>query len=101
MIDPETGSMNWSGVSSATKRLWNNKNYDSLVTVMHMIQPRHGIDPSKSDKKNKPFMSCYFEKGADNDEVLEEGATIPFLLTYLDGMCCRVTFTDAVPGWTI
>lgn len=90
VIDRETGKSDWSGVSSATKRLWQNKNYDALVTVMHMIQPRMGRDPSKSDQKNKAFMSCYFERGADNDDVLQEGG--------YDTFPAYVARWDVLPG---
>ena len=89
-MDPETGKIDFTGVSSATKRLWNNKNYDSLVTVMHMIQPRMGRDTTKSDAKNKAYMSCYFEKGADNDDVLEEGG--------YDTFPAYVARWDVLPG---
>lgn len=76
VIDKVTGDEDWSKVSKAVKRLWNSKNYDELVQIIHMIQPRRMEDRDLSrplDPKNKAFMDVYMEKGADNDVLLQEG----------------------------
>lgn len=79
----------WSGVSEATKRLWNNSDYDTLVPIVHMVQPRrnHERDPNRLDVKNKRFKSCYFELGADGQDLLEEGG--------------YDTFPAYVPRWDV
>lgn len=69
------GKMNWDGVSSATRKLWDEMNYDALVPVIHMIQPREmaNRDPRRRDQLNMPFKSIYFEYGGDGDDLLGEG----------------------------
>ena len=72
--NPMTGKMDWSGVSKATKRLWDESNYDELVEVVHFIEPRlmGDRDASKKDALNMPFKSCYFELASESDELLME-----------------------------
>jgi hypothetical protein len=67
--------MDWTGVSKATRKLWDQSNYDELVEVVHMIEPRLMADRDydKKDASNMPFKSCYFELGAESDELLMEG----------------------------
>ncbi|MGZ0220231.1 MAG: portal protein, partial [Acidimicrobiales bacterium] len=69
------GSMDWRGVSKATRKLWDDGNYDARVEVVHMIEPRLMADRdyNKKDSKNMPFKSCYFELSSETDEFLMEG----------------------------
>jgi len=70
------GSEDWSNVSKAVKRLWDQKNYDERIEIIHMIQPRRMEDRDLSrplDPKNKAFMDVYMEKGSDGDKLLQEG----------------------------
>jgi len=73
--DPITGKMDWTGVSKATRKLWDQSNYDELVEVLHIIEPRLMADREygKRDAKNMPFKSCYFELASESDELLMEG----------------------------
>ena len=78
-MDPHTDTMDWTGISRATKRLWENKQYDDLVPVMHMIQPRNMVDrDGKGGSLDMPFKSCYFEEGAENDDLLQESGYTEF-----------------------
>jgi len=72
--DPDTGAMDWGGVSKATRRLWDQSNYDELVEVLHVIEPRlmGERDYGKDDNLNMPFKSCYFELASESDELLME-----------------------------
>ena len=71
----DNGGYDWTGVSKATKKLWDDKNYDELVPIIHLVEPRHmsDRDTSKPDQLNMPFKSLYFEEGGEGDDVLEEG----------------------------
>lgn len=75
VYDPITQRMDWTGVSKATKKHWDNHNYDELVEVVHVIEPRllADRDLKKKDGLNMPFKSCYFEYGAEGDDLLFEG----------------------------
>ena len=69
------GTEDWTGVSKATKKMWDNAQYDAQVPVVHMMMPRRSSDRdySKKDGLNMPFKSCYLEEGAANaDEMLSE-----------------------------
>ena len=71
----------WAGVSGATKRLWSSKNYDALVPVLHMIEPRRNEDRDlrSSLNINMPIRSSYMELGADReDEFLGESGYTKF-----------------------
>lgn len=69
------GTEDWSNVSKTVKRLWDQKNYDERIEVIHLIQPRRMEDRDLTrplDPKNKAFMDVYMEKGADGDKLLQE-----------------------------
>jgi hypothetical protein len=74
VFDPTTEKMDWKGTSKATKKNWDNHNYDELVEIVHVIEPRllADRDLGKRDALNMPFKSCYFEYGAEGDELLME-----------------------------
>lgn len=60
--------------SESVKRMFANYEFDTLITVVHAIEPRRGKerDPSKRDNKNMPWKSCYFEVGQHEDKLLRE-----------------------------
>lgn len=72
--DPQADKIRWENASRTLKRLWDNKNYDEPVQIIHMIQPRRDEerDLRRMDGMNRPFGDYYFEKGADNDALLRE-----------------------------
>ena len=80
VIDPLTGREDWAGVSNATKSLWNQKNYDTDVPVIHMIQPRRTSDrdTDRNSSKDFPIASLYMEEGADTDDMLQERGYLTF-----------------------
>lgn len=84
-----TGAMDWTGVSKATRRLWDQSNYDELVEILHVIEPRLMADREydKKDALNMPFKSCYFELASESDELLMESG--------------YRTFPAYVPRWDV
>lgn len=64
MNDPD-----WSNVSSAVKRMWDNNAYTEKVPVRHLIMPRHERDERSKLAENKPVMSTYWEQG-ESSKVL-------------------------------
>ena len=76
VINKIDGIEDWSNVSKAVKRLWDQKNYDERIEIIHLIQPRRMEERDLTrplDPKNKAFMDVYMEKGADGDKLLQEG----------------------------
>ncbi len=64
--------VDFSKVSRAVKQMWDAGNYDMEIQVVHMIQPRRATIPGRDDNLNKPFLDCYFEYGAEGDQLLRE-----------------------------
>ena len=76
VVNPyDRSKFDWSGATGTTKKLWDSQQYDSLVPIIHMIEPRRRDerDFGKRDQLNMPFKSTYFEYGGDGDRVLFEG----------------------------
>lgn len=63
-------------VSSRIRTLYDQSKYDERFDIYHAVEPRLSRDPSKIDKKNKPFLSNYWEdsatSGGSGIEMLEE-----------------------------
>lgn len=62
-------------ISAATKRMKTTGKLDSMVPVMHAIEPNRERDHGKIDRTNMPYRSVYWEKGNDDKGagVLEFG----------------------------
>ncbi len=60
----------WGVVSLAVKNSWEKSNYETIVPVMHAIQPRNIRDASKQDAKNKSYASIWWEEGQSKKGVL-------------------------------
>ena len=89
IIDKATGTADWKKGSKALKSLWDKKNYDALVPVVHMIQPRR--KPERDLDTNlavdMPIKSAYMESGAEEDKLLQESG--------------YRTFPAYVPRWDV
>jgi len=101
VIQQDGSAEDWTGVSRATRRMWNAKSYDELVPVIHMIEPRRRPETDRQAITNldMPFKSCYMEQGAENDELLQEGDTKPSRHMCRAGMSCLVMCTEDHPEW--
>lgn len=58
--------------SVAVRNLYDRRNLDAWVPVVHAVMPRADRDPTKRDAKNMPFTSCYFEPASDAESYLSE-----------------------------
>jgi len=67
------GEFGWDNVSGTVQNLWNNGNLDAWIPIMHVIEPRADRDRTKSDAKNMPYRSCYYEQGTPPNVYLREG----------------------------
>ncbi|MCM5554105.1 portal protein [Pleomorphomonas sp. NRK KF1] len=63
-------------ISSSIRSAYDAGRYDQTFDIWHAIEPRVGRDPQKIDKRNKPFLSNYWEvnggAGSSGDGLLEE-----------------------------
>lgn len=67
-------------VSSDVQDKYARKNYDDPITVIHAVYPRVERDPTKKNKENMPWASCYFEH--DTCHKLQDGGfpEFPYLV---------------------
>lgn len=75
-------------VSRTVKDLYDRGQMDEWVEVINAIEPRTERDPRKTDAKNMPYMSVYFEKSGDKGKVLRETG-----FTEFPAMCARWSVT--------
>ncbi|RJT42000.1 phage tail protein [Mesorhizobium waimense] len=63
-------------VSARIKQMWDQSKYDERFDIWHAVEPRLNRDASRIDKKNKAFLSNYWEDsmtaGGMAGELLEE-----------------------------
>lgn len=64
----------------STQNLYEHGNMDAWVDVIHVIEPNEDFDERKPESKYKRFKSCYFEAGAQNDDMLRESGYDDFPL---------------------
>lgn len=75
-------------VSRTVKDLYDRGQMDEWVEVINAIEPRTERDPRKTDVKNMPYLSVYFEKSGDKGKVLRETG-----FTEFPAMCARWSVT--------
>ena len=85
MLVQEFGVAN---VSRAVKDMYDRGQLDEWVDVINAIEPRTERDPRKTDAKNMPYLSVYFEKSGDKGKVLRETG-----FTEFPAMCARWSVT--------
>lgn len=85
MLVQEFGLAN---ASRTVKDLYDRGQMDEWVEVINAIEPRTERDPRKTDAKNMPYLSVYFEKSGDKGKVLRETG-----FTEFPAMCARWSVT--------
>lgn len=85
MLVQEFGLAN---VSRTVKDMYDRGQMDEWVEVINAIEPRTERDPRKTDAKNMPYLSVYFEKSGDKGKVLRETG-----FTEFPAMCARWSVT--------
>jgi hypothetical protein len=80
----EGGTMDWSTVSRTVKAIWDTGNRDTIVEIVHGIEPRVEFDPSRRGNKNMPWASRWIEAAGDEDVILHESGYRTF-----PGLCPR------------
>lgn len=85
MLVQEFGLAN---VSRTVKDMYDRGRLDEWVEVINAIEPRTERDPRKTDAKNMPYLSVYFEKSGDKGKVLRETG-----FTEFPAMCARWSVT--------
>lgn len=82
--------------SRAVRNLWDRggAGRNAWVTVIHAIEPRYERDMRMLDNRNMKWASCYFEIGANENQMLRESG-----LPFFDALCPRwITTSSDVYG---
>lgn len=59
----DSGSIDWSNVSTVVKNAWDRSNYETWIDTCHVIRPNEEHNEKMISAKFKKFSSCYYEKG--------------------------------------
>ena len=59
-------------VRDSTRKLYEKRNLDKWIEVVHVIEPRTDRNPESKNSKDMPFASIYLEKGSQEGQVLQE-----------------------------
>lgn len=63
-VIPGTNDIDWTNISTYIKNLWDEGNYETWITVCHLIMPNERYDPMKLESKFKRYKSVYYELGS-------------------------------------
>lgn len=67
------GRFGYKNCSRAIQSKYDEGRYGEPFDICHAVEPRMSRDPGKIDKRNKPFLSNYWEdRAGQNDRLLEE-----------------------------
>lgn len=59
-------------VSQRIRTLYDSSDYDKVFEICHAIEPRLSRDPSRIDRRNKAFLSNYWEAEGNEGRLLDE-----------------------------
>lgn len=79
-VKPNGRDIDWSGISLATKALWDSGDYQRPVTVTWMVTKNESANPKRLEAKYLPFASCHFERGSRDPVFLRESGFKTFPL---------------------
>lgn len=95
------GAYPWNKLSKAVQNLYDRGQYQTLVPVVHAIEPNRDRDPHKMDGPNKLYRSIVWEEGQTDKSVLlkESGYdTKPFWAPRWE-TTSNETYSSASPGY--
>ncbi len=67
-------------VSAKVREMFDKKQFDETVVVIHAVYPRSDRDVKKKDTKNMPYASCYFEHDASHLLKMSGFPEFPYLV---------------------
>ena len=71
----------WQNISLRTRGLWNSRQRDSWIDLVHAIEENIGRDVDKLDRLNMRFRSVYYERGGQPDIILRDSSQRPSKMT--------------------
>lgn len=63
MFAGDPANPDWSNISLSVRRLWDARQYEAWVDVVHAIFPNDYYDGESKLSKRKKYAECYYEKG--------------------------------------
>jgi len=77
-VDQVVRQFGLENVVRRTKDAYDRGNYDQWIEVCHVVEPRRVRDAQSGTNRNMPFLSCYFERGVEDEKVLRESGFTHF-----------------------
>lgn len=59
-------------LSDTTRSLYQSKQFEKWIPVVHLIAPRADHNPQRADNRNMPWESCHYEAGSNTQKFLRE-----------------------------
>lgn len=70
------GNIDWSNFSSLVEDQYERGNYETYISVVHLVSPNEDYVPGSPFSKQKKFSSCYYESGtstiSDNRNYMQD-----------------------------
>jgi hypothetical protein len=100
-VQPGGRHINWSGISSTVKNLWDRGDYEESVQVTWLTMPNELADRTRMGARYLPFTSCHWETGSQEKQFLKESGfeTFPVMAPRWDVTDGDSYATDC-PGMT-
>lgn len=69
-----TGQIDWTNISTTTKKMYEESNYTTMVDLVHVIQQNDNFDPQNpDDPENRQWIELTYELGGGSGHFYSEG----------------------------
>lgn len=94
-------TIDWTNISLTVRQLWERGNYEAQVPVTWAVYPNEERDDSRLGARYKPFASCHFETGGNENKFLRESGfdTFPIMVPRWD-VTAEDSYGTDCPGMT-
>lgn len=102
VVEKFTDGEDLSNLSTVVQNYWKDKKQtEAWVEILHVIMPNDEYDVNKLEAKYKPFISCYYERGSNEDKLLMESGYDEFpIMAPIWSVTGEDTYGTNCPGMT-
>lgn len=87
-------------VSEQTKIMFNRQDFESVITVFHLVYPNSDLKPGKLGAQGMPWASRWWEKGDPSDKFLRTGGYHEFpIMAPRWNVLAGEIYGRSSPGW--
>jgi len=77
VVESFVSKSGWGVVSKAVKNAYDKGNYETVVPVMHAMEPNRHKNPTRSDNRNMDYRSVWWEVGQSDKSILLRDSGFP------------------------